>query len=296
MLTYLSCRVVWAIEVTGNEKLEDRQIVQMLSDYGFGVGSAFGRVDFDVLQNEFLLTTDEIAWISVNMVGTVAHVQVRENLGGSRGGGETDGIANMIAAEDGQIVEVQIRSGKPAVVINDVVRKGDLLISGVIAVGEDGLRYEYADGQVLALVNRQIIVEIPKSGQQKVYTGVENVKKSIIFFGKEIKLFGKSSIDNPTYDTILSEKNFSLPGDVQLPVAIREETAHVYVTEPRTLSDSEAYVEAMKQYRTKLDALLEEMEIVSVSQEHYADDQVYRITAHLVCVTDIAEASPVITS
>ena len=87
-----------------------------------------------------------------------------------------------------------------------------------------------------------------------------------------------------------------MPGDVQLPVAIREETAHVYVTEPRTLSDSEAYVEAMKQYRTKLDALLEEMEIVSVSQEHYADDQVYRITAHLVCVTDIAEASPVITS
>lgn len=296
VLTYLSCRVVWAIEVTGNEKLEDRQIVQMLSDYGFGVGSAFGRVDFDVLQNEFLLTTDEIAWISVNMVGTVAHVQVRENLGGSRGGGGTDGIANMIAAEDGQIVEVQIRSGKPAVVINDVVRKGDLLISGVIAVGEDGLRYEYADGQVLALVNRQIIVEISKSGQQKVYTGVENVKKSIIFFGKEIKLFGKSSIDNPTYDTILSEKNFSLPGDVQLPVAIREETAHMYVTEPRTLSDSEAYVEAMKQYRTKLDVLLEEMEIVSVSQEHYADDQVYRITAHLVCVTDIAEASPVITS
>ena len=296
VLAFLSCRIVWAIEVTGNETLEDRQIVQMLSDYGFGIGSAFGRVDFDVLQNEFLLTTDEIAWISVNMVGTVAHVQVRENLGGSRGDGVPDGIANMIAAEDGQIVEIQIRSGKPAVVINDVVRKGDLLISGVIAVGEDGLRYEYADGQVLALVNRQIIVEIPKNGQQKVYTGAENVKKSIIFFGKEIKLFGKSSIDNPTYDTILSEKNFSLPGDVLLPVVIREEAAHMYVMESHTISDSEAYVEAMKQYRSELDALLDETEIVSVSQEHYSDDQVYRITAHLVCVTNIAKAAPVTTS
>ena len=70
----------------------------------------------------------------------------------------------------------------------------------------------------------------------------------------------------------------------------------MYVMESHTISDSEAYVEAMKQYRSELDALLDETEIVSVSQEHYSDDQVYRITAHLVCVTNIAKAAPVTTS
>ena len=288
----MSCCVVWDVEVTGNEKFDDEQIVRMLADYGFGVGSFFKEIDFDVLQNEFLLTTDEIAWISVNMVGTVAHVQVRENLGGSQPGDGSAGVANVIAKEDGQITEVQIRAGKAAVVINDVVRKGDLLISGVIAIGEDGLRYEYASGSVLATVNRQITVEIPKNGLQKVYTGEEFVRKSIIFFGKEIKLFGKSSIDNPTYDTIMSEKSFSLPDGVILPVRIREEIDRVYVMEPRSLTDSEAYIEAMRQYREQIDALLGEAEIVSAEINHYADEDVYRITARLVCISDIAVTSP----
>lgn len=292
-ITTLSCRVVWEVKVTGNEKLEDQQIIQMLSDYGFGVGSFFKKIDFDVLQNEFLLTTDEIAWISVNMVGTVAHVQVRENLVGKQPRNISARVANVIAKEDGQIAEVRIRAGKAAVVINDVVREGDLLISGVIAIGEDGLRYEYADGQVLARVNRQITVEIPKIGVQKVYTGEENVRKSIIFFGKEIKLFGKSSIDNPTYDTIVSENCLTLPGGMPIPIGIRTERDQAYHMEPGSLTDTEAYVAAMQQYRKELDALLATAEILSVESEHHADENGYRITAHLVCVTDIAAAAGV---
>ena len=296
VLTVVSCRVVWEVEVTGNEKLEDKEIIRMLADYGFGVGTHFRGMDFDVLQNEFLLTTDEIAWISVNMVGTVAHVQVRENLGGKHPDNTSNGIANVIATEDGQIVEVQIRAGKAAVVINDVVRAGDLLISGVIAVGEDGLRYEHADGQVFARVSRKITVEIPKNQEKKVYTGEENVRKTLIFFGKEIKLFGKSSIDNPTYDTILSEKNFSLPGGICLPILIREERDCVYTTESRTLSEPEAYIEAMKQYRTEMDILLSDSEILSIETEHYTDEQVYRITSYIVCITDIASTVNIATS
>ena len=66
--------------------------------------------------------------------------------------------------------------------------------------------------------------------------------------------------------------------------------------EPCTLSDSEAYVEAMRLYREELDNLLKDTEIVSVSVEHYTDEQVYRIISHLICITDIAEAAPIATS
>ena len=295
-ITVLSCSVVWEVNVTGNEKLEDAQIIHMLEEYGFGVGTFIGKIDFDVLQNEFLMTTDEIAWLSVNMVGTVAHVQVRENLGAGQAERDPVGVANVVAKEDGQITEIQVRDGNPAVVINDVVRKGDLLISGVIGVGEDGLRYAHAEGRVLARVNRQIVVEIAKNREVKVYTGEKNGRKSIIFFGKEIKLFGKSSIDNPTYDTILSENSFSLPGSITIPIRIREEVDLPYVMEPCALSDSEAYREAMKQYRTEMDELLSEAEILSASVERYSDENVYRITARFVCITDIAESAPITTS
>ena len=141
---------------------------------------------------------------------------------------------------------------------------------------------------MLARVNRQITVEIPKNGLQKVYTGEEFVRKSIIFFGKEIKLFGKSSIDNPTYDTIVSENCLSLPGGMPIPVGIRTERDRAYRMESGSLSDAEAYVAAMQQYREELDALLATAEILSVECEHHADENGYRITARLVCVTDIA--------
>ena len=296
LITLLSCRVVWEVDVTGNEKMDTGQIVRMLDEYGFGVGTPFGSIDFDVLQNEFLLTTDEIAWISVNMVGTVAHVQVRENLGGKRENSADTGTANIVAREDGQITEVQVRSGKAAVTVHDVVQKGDLLIGGIIAVRGESVRYEHADGCVYAKVRRRISVEIPTVQEKKIYTGEESVRKSIIFFGKQIKLFGKSSIDTPTYDTILSEKSISLPTGGTLPIVIREEKDRAYRTETVSLDKTEAYAAAVRQYRQEIAALLETSEIVSVEAEHSFDGQVYRITADLWCVTDIADVSEIITS
>ncbi len=296
LITAMSCRVVWEVEVSGNEKLDDGQVIQMLREYGFGEGTPYRNVDFDVLQNEFLMTTDEIAWISVNMTGTVAHVQVRENLGSKENRPGVSGASNVVAREDGQIMEVRVRSGSAAVGVNDVVRRGELLISGIIAVGEDSIRYEHAEGSVLAKVRRQICVEIPLYREEKVYTGEESERKSLIFFGKKVKLFTKSSIDNPTYDTIVSEKSIPLPTGGVLPVRIRTERDRAYRTENVPIDKGEAYIAAVRQYHMELSALLEEAEILSAEVEHSFDGQVYRITADLTCVTDIARVAEIITS
>jgi similar to stage IV sporulation protein len=296
LMTALSCRVVWEVEVSGNEKLDDGRIIQMLREYGFGEGTPYRNVDFDVLQNEFLMTTDDIAWISVNMTGTVAHVQVRENLGSKENRPGTVGASNVVAGEDGQITEVRVRGGSAAVGVNDVVRRGELLISGIIAVGEDSIRYEHAEGEVLAKVRRQICVEIPLYREVKIYTGEESVKKSLIFFGKKVKLFTKSSIDTPTYDTILSEESIPLPMGGTLPVRIRTEKERAYRTESVPMDKGEAYIEAVRQYQLALSALLQETEILSAEVEHSFDGRVYRITADLTCVTDIARVTEIITS
>ena len=296
VITAMSCRVVWEVEVSGNEKLGDGQIIQMLREYGFGEGTPYRHVDFDVLQNEFLMTTDEIAWISVNMTGTVAHVQVRENLGSKENRPGVSGASNVVAREDGQITEVRVRSGSAAVGVNDVVRRGELLISGIIAVGEDSIRYEHAEGTVLAKVRRQICVEIPLYREEKVYTGEESVRNSLIFFGKKVKLFTKSSIDNPTYDTIVSEKSIPLPTGGVLPIRICTEKDRAYRTETVAIDKEEAYVAAIRQYHEELSALLNEAEILSAEVEHSFDGQVYRIIADLTCLTDIAHEAEIITS
>ncbi len=293
LLVRLSTSVVWEIDVSGNEKLSEAEIIGMLDEFGFGVGTKFGGIDFDKLHNDFLLTTDKIAWIAINMEGTVAHVQVRENLGSKSKNNDSRGAANMIAAEDGQIVEVRVSAGRAAVQRGDVVRAGDLLISGLLTVREDGLRYEYGEGEILAQVQRDILVECPFTKTENVPTGRETVRKTVNFFAKDVKLFRNSGIEYATYDTIIMEKQLSLPGGLSLPVWIKTETIRETKAVTVRLTEEEAFAEASILLRAEIDALLKDAEILSIETTRFLEDGVYKIMAHAVCLTDIARTSEI---
>lgn len=288
VIVWLSTTVVWRMEVTGNERYSDTEIVGMLCAYGFGVGSRFSGIDFDVLQNGFLRTADGIAWIAVNMQGTTAHVEVRETLDELPERERSSASANIVASEDGQITEVRVSGGRAVVGVNDIVRKGELLISGIMTVGEDGLRYEYASGQVFAKVNRQVTGEAALTQEKNVYTGQECTRRSVLFFGKEIKFFRKSGIEYPSYDTIISENQMTLPDGTPLPVWIRTETQRAFRVETVTLSETEAYYEALRLYQTRLKELLSDAELLSMEMSASMADGVCRIVGQAVCLADIA--------
>ena len=293
VLVWQSTTVVWEVSVNGNEKLPDKEIVSMLSEFGFGVGTRFRKIDFDVLQNDFLLTTDEIAWIAVNMEGTVAHVEVRENLGSRSRGESGSPAANLIAAEDGQIFEIRLVSGGAAVQRGDIVRKGDLLISGLLTIGEDGLRYEYAKGEVLAQVNRVIEAESPLVRTKTVFTGAEKTKKTVRIFAKEIKLFRNTGIEYTTYDTIITDKQVSLPGGISLPICITTETVLETAVETVTVTEEEAFADAMILYQKEMERLLRDAEILEIETERIFEDGVCRIVGRAVCIADIAETAEI---
>lgn len=71
---------VWRIEIYGNEKLTDEEVIDELERNGFRVGTNYKDVDFDVFHNRFLAASEDIAWLSVNMNGSVAYVEIREFL------------------------------------------------------------------------------------------------------------------------------------------------------------------------------------------------------------------------
>ena len=57
--------------------------------------------------------------------------------------------ANIVADCDGVVEEVNVVEGQAAVFPGQLVRKGQVLISGVVD-GKDGeFRYEYAEGEVM---------------------------------------------------------------------------------------------------------------------------------------------------
>ena len=290
-IVWLSTTVVWEIDVTGNRRLSDADIQEILAGSGFSVGTRFGSIDFDVLQNEILLGTDAISWIAINMQGSVAHVEVRERLAGRM---EADGsrAANVVAAENGQILEISVTGGQAAVSPGDIVRAGELLIGGVISVGEDGVRFERAAGRVLAQVQREICVEIPARQSVRRYTGSEVRAFSLSFFGKVIKLSQNSGIGEGSYDKIIVNTPFLLPDGRALPVSWICETAREFSLTETRLTEAQAAVMARRAFREMWEERLADAALLSLETEPVWDGEVYRITAHAVCEADIARTAP----
>lgn len=291
IMIWLSGRVIWCIDVTGNTTVTDSEIIGILESLGCGVGDTYGDIDFDVLHNRFLMKSDNIGWISVNMNGTHANVEVREIIFGKEQ--PQEGFYNVVAAEDGQIVRMAAVEGKPVCEIGDTVLRGELLISGAISYKQDTLsRFESAQGSVYANVIRDFSVEIPLEYEMKEYTGEEIIKKSIRFFKFNINLFVNSRISYTFCDTMIVNKQIYLFHSIPLPLYLNKTVYKEYENRKVTLTKDEAKRIAKAEYKKKLRETLGEAQLVrnTVSEGFYEDS--YRIDCNLCCLADIAVLDP----
>lgn len=290
--TFFSKYFIWDFRVVGNENVSDEEIVSQLEELGCGCGAFIPSIDFELVANEFLIKSDDIAWISVNMRSSLAVVEVAERKKGEKSVAPPRGTyANLTASEDAEIILPEINSGKSTVSVGETVRKGELLASGAITVGENGIRYEYASGEVLGKVYREIVAEIPLESEEKVYTG--NKKKSIgvKIFGKKKNLFSNSSINYTKYDKIERNSQLTFFGSVTVPIWLTVQTDAEYEYRPKILTESEAAEKAKIAFADGVRELLEEGEILSSETEEKLEDGVYRMTGRIYMIKNIAVCS-----
>ncbi len=279
---------VWRIEVSGNENVPDEKIISELCALGFYEGAEFGEIDLDILHNRFLAQSEDISWIAVNMRGCVAYVEVTEYMGT---GVKNGGCANIVAECDGIITQVSVFDGKGEVAIGDEVKKGQLLISGVVEYDGAGVEYVYAKGEVYAEVERHISVKIPLTSEYRVHDGSLVCENGIKIFEREIFFSEKGRIDGAFYDTITMYNKLSVFGSAPLPIAMirTEHIPYRYIT--KTVTEEEAARLAYKEYRrafrdATLGVTLLSYETVSGMN---SDGDAYEIDATLRVIADIAK-------
>ncbi len=286
----ISSDVIWCFNITGNETVDDDTIISTLNKLNCHIGSSISNIDFDLLCNDFLVECPDVAWISVNMDGTHANVEIKETV---RGNPSDNRVYNIVASSDGQIAQITAYSGKKEAAIGDVVRKGQLLISAVGSYGEGRNHIESADGLVLAEVYRSFSVDIPMETDRKVYSGAKTVEKGIKFFDFYINLSVNSRIPYAKYDKIVEYRQIVLLDTVELPLWYYKECFSEYMIEKSTLSVDEAKRLALITYKNKLRRLSEKAEIVSIVTSHSVDNGSYVINCSLYCIEDIAKAQPI---
>lgn len=293
-LLFVSEQFIWDIGVVGNENVTEKEILSRLETLGFEVGTYIPSIDFDKLHNEFLLGSDDIAWIAVNVRGTRATVEIREMIVNDPV--PDDNVPyNLVAAEDGVIEYMEILRGSPVVRSEDLVRKGELLASGVEQM-KHGLRLVHARGTVMAEVKRTVNIEVPLESVRSAATGREYSEKYLNFFGISMKLFANTGKLSEKYDKIERDTKLCFFGIVTVPITVHEIVYREYEDVPLTLTEEEARAEAYRRLREESAALTEGCQLVSREINAGMRDGCYVIECNLRVVTDIAVEVPIYTS
>ena len=289
LIIYFSGKIIWNFDVTGNVSVSDQSVVECLEKLGCSAGAYIPDIDFDKLQNDVLLENNTLAWLSVNMDGNLARVEVKERRVVPSEYVPSNGLsANIVAAEDGVIERCLVKNGKASVENGDVVRRGELLISGVIDVKEREVRYERADGEVLARVVRTIEANVPYDFVKKCDTGRKTSDLSVKIFGKTINIRSRGSIAYNIYGKITEENQVILSGGVKLPMFILRTTYSEEREEREALDAERATAEAREQASAKLREMAADAQILSLDETVTENEDGVTVTLRVYAVANIA--------
>ena len=288
-IVFMSDDYLWDIRVTGNERLTYSYVVGVLSDNGFRVGSRLDGLDIDRTETLTLLNSEGISWMSINMNGTIAEVQIREATEPPE---ETERRpANIIAERDGQIEYFEIFSGEPTVKAGSAVRKGDLLVSGIRDGKNGGFSVTRASGKVFAVTERYFEVSVPLEYTRKVAVNSRVVEKYITFFSKEIKIFKRDTQNGEFCDTIDTESVFRFFGGARLPFGIRtvREVISEEITERR--GESEAMEIAYYELSREMERELSDATVLKKTIDFELTEDSYILHCTVRCVENIGIVS-----
>jgi len=286
-LLFYSQLFVWKIDINGNKSIPALRIEQALEECGLGVGTFIPALDTNYAENTLLLNYRDISSAAISVKGTHIIVSVLERIH-LPDIVDTGGYYNVVASEDGIILDIDAADGTPEVREGDVVYKGELLINSFIKGNNDTYRPTHARGIVYAAVNRKFETEIPLERVSKAYTGRTNSKTKYKILGWSVPdLFGDEA-DYEYFNAISARQHIKLFGFIDLPIEKYSITYTEYKlkTEIITPETAEKFANAeLKDYLKSLNA-----EVLECESQFYHDEEngICKLTANAVVKLNIA--------
>ena len=209
-----------------HENKEIREIIaNELDEYGIKVLSFKKSYDeLDEIRQEILdKYPDKLDWMEFDVDGQVINVRVEERI--ITDTSKSDKVCDLVATKSGVINDILVSEGEVKVNINDYVREGDTLVSGVITYNEEDKRYTCASGRVYATTWYTASVSIPLEYYEYEETG--NKKYNIVW---EVDDNKKSILKNRFTNFNSSLKNIFHIFDFNLYLETQNETEKIVKT------------------------------------------------------------------
>ena len=287
LILFLS-NFVWDIRIDGNVNIPDSDIALRLSECGFQIGDFWGAKDRSRIESNYLESDGRISWININRRGSVAYISVIEKEDKEEIDSEISGYSNLVATADCVIEEITVKRGTAAVKPGDVVKKGDILIIGILPE-EVGGAFCAAEGSDLGRINEQITVCVDRKYDEIVEKEKKIYSITLNFFKISINIFKLYGNLTDKYDIIDTEKTYSLFGKCRLPLSVSIKYIPDYSFEEMEYTDEELVGVAS----SRLDALtairLCASDLLKIRSYGEFTEEGYLMSSDIVFLSDVTE-------
>lgn len=226
---------IWVVELEGVVNADRQVILESLSDSGIKPGSLKMNLDLRNIENRILNTNPELIWISIELQGSKAIVNIKET---TKPPDMIDPLTphNIVAKRDGVIEKIVVLDGEAMVSAGDTVKKGQLLVSGIIEDKNTGtIRYTHARAQILAHTWYNARATVPINRSEYRETGKKAVHK-FLEFGVFKVFLRRDLLDFKLYE--VERKSIPFFGKNRfLPVNVEIEEYHEIIEVPILIDD-----------------------------------------------------------
>lgn len=176
-IIFLLSNMIWKIEIKGASPEVEYKITNQLKQLGVKKGGfQFFIDDPETLQRKLSAMNEEITWIGVDLKGTTYHFQVVEKEQPEVK--KENGPQHLVAKKEAVIVDYFVEKGQPVVSINDFVKPGQLLVSGIIGK-ENQPEFVSATGKIFGKTWYDTEVEVHLKNKFELLTGKEKKTTAI---------------------------------------------------------------------------------------------------------------------
>jgi similar to stage IV sporulation protein len=202
-----------------------------------------------------MIRIQELAWISVNISGTRAKVEIVERVMPPKII-QKNIPCNIIATKNGLITSLIVKAGSPVVKVGDTVKKGDMIVASMIeSEDKKDIRYVHAMADVTARTWYEEAANVDLERIVQKETGNACNKYEFELFNKLIG-FGSRKVPYEYYNKQQIIKKISLGKDNILPFGIVINKYNEKKPYKEKISMDQARIQALKGVGVKLSEII----------------------------------------
>lgn len=229
IVAFLSDRVM-IIEIGGNENIPYERIMSHLEDTGIFIGSSISSVNLRRAEKQIAAMDKDIDWVGIKHIGSRVTVEINEMTSPPEMERKNT-PCNIIASHDAQITGVKVCSGMLIPMVGDGVKKGDVLISGVVDTKYGRSFYVHSIGEITGIYTEKMTFSEKYVTEEKVCMG-EVCAKALKIFGHKL-IYSPAELPTGDYEYSETEERVTFLG-ISLP--LYKITGHYRLTENRSIT------------------------------------------------------------